>query len=1183
MHYASSLALFSLAFCSTDATAITQPALDISSLGRVVVGGRFSGISLYQDTRQLESLSNASTDSLVLQSPDGYYNNLGTSNGVISAVCAFNSSSTTTSLYIAGNFSQIGSVQASNVARYDAAAGTFAPLSTGVPGPVSALYCDASRNVVYIGGDFNDNANMSNAAAWSTASNSFLDLSFGGFDGPVRAITARDNAILFGGRFDMIDKGTTSISNTSQQVNLQSSYITSENPSSIPGFINPNNILCSSKQDEPGSVWLAADNAPASWSSALNYTIRPTKFRIYNTHRDGRGVREFRFIAKPINGILNLTYTDPTTGSRAYCDARCPLSDSTSVNYTEFEFVNVIQMTGFTIAMSGWYGLSAGLRGFELFTDDINAYAVTAFNAPTCATGTFTSTSQQVGNWISAKLGDDPGFLSTTDNTASVTFFPQISQKGTYSVRLYTPGCLIAGSCASRGQVLVSVYPSPDAQPTNITLFQTNNYEKYDTVFQGTVAASTASFRPRVVLSALGSAGPVQNTVASRVQFIPLSTLEGAESLNGLFEYDPSVSAVSTLNATADQVGRSLGFDAVITQLVTSGNTVYAAGNFSGNGIANVLKLQNNAASSLGNAGTNAAVSALLVYNGILYLGGNFTALVNATTSASHVVAYDTAKDSWQALGSGLDGAVSNLFLLNGTVGCSGTFTSINANGGQAAISTRGSAFWNPSTGTWAASVNNAAGRISTASAAVNGTYLTGSLQASYALAAPGVASLLSSSNGTTRLRSLATNTTTSNFDVQTLNFYNSSTKSITIVGGRFDATDSNGRRITNVALLSADGTVAGLTNNGGLAAASTVFASHVDGDVLYLGGNITGSGASTLGGLALYNLASDSMATTQPAALTGSNVRVQSISTRPGVRQLVVAGSFDAAGALTCPSLCVLDLATTTWQRPGVGLSGNVSQATWIGNSVLLLAGDLSINGSSLSLATFAFDTGSFASVTGSERFPGSANVAVTDTNATSSIYVAGMRADNSSSYLAKWNGSAILDLSTGALGAGSVIYDLQFVELAKRSGGASNNIMAPDRRLLVAGRLNLTGNGTFAAALFDGVAWSPYLLASGTSQAETRSGVIRTIFTEQQATFGKSTGSGLSKGAVIGIALAMALFVVFMIVALGVLVAWWRRRREGYRPANQQMTPAPGSEKRTLTSVTGPSPDYTARPMKT
>jgi hypothetical protein len=1116
----------------------------------------------------------------VLQSSDGYYTSLGTSDGTISAVCAFNTTGNN-QLFVAGNFSRIGSVAASNVAAYDPSARIFSPLASGVPGPVSALLCDTTRNQVYIGGDFSS-ASFTNVAAWSVASSQFTNVTFGGFDGPVRAIAQRGSNIVFGGRFDMIDNGISTSSNISQQVNLQTSFVTSENPSSIPGFIDPKNILCSSKQDVAGSVWLAADNVPASWSTALQYTIRPSKFRIYNTHRDGRGVKEFRFIARPINGILNLTYIDPNTNERAYCDARCPLSNSTSVDYTEFEFVNVIQMNGFQLAISAWYGLGAGLRGLEVFTEDINAYAVSNFNAPTCASGSFVSTSQQVGSWSTAIIGNEPGFLTTTDMNARVTFLPQIASRGTYSVRIYTPGCLIDGSCATRGQVLVTVYATPDGQPTNTTLFQTNNYEKYDTVFQGTVAASTANFRPRVVLSAIGNGGPVQNTVASRVQFLPLSTLEGVDGLNGLFEYDPTATTVSALNATIDRVGRSLGFDAVINSLVSNGNMLYAAGNFSGNGIANIFKLDNDAVSSLGNAGTNAAVSALLLNNGILYLGGNFTALVNATTSANYVVAFDTARNTWQALGAGLSGPVNSVFALNGTIGFSGAFTSILASGSQGALATSGSAFWNPSTGTWSASASNVAGRVTTSSLAANGTYLTGSLQASYALAAPGVASLLSSNNGTTRIQSIEGKNGSSIFDVQTVNFYNSSSKSLTIVGGRFSTVDSTGRNISNVALLTPDGNVTGLTNDGGLAATSTVYASHVDGDILYLGGSLNGT-SSTLGGLALYNLAQNSVLGTQPAALTGPNVRVQSISTRPGVQQLVVAGQFEAAGALTCPALCVLDLATTTWQRPGVGLSGNVSQATWIGNAVLLLAGELVVNGTSLALATFSFDTGSFSSVTGDQRFPGPATVAVTDTNATTSLYVAGQRSNNlNSAYLAKWNGSAIQDFS-GALGNGSFIYDLQFVELSRRSSGSSsNNVMASDRRLLVVGRLNLTGNGTFAAALFDGVSFSPYLLASGASTSDARSGIIRTVFTEQQVTFGASSGSGLSKGAVIGIALAMALFVVFMIVALGILVAWWRRRRDGYRPANQQMTPGPGAEKRTLNSVTGPSPDYTARPSK-
>ena len=63
------------------------------------------------------------------------------------------------------------------------------------------------------------------------------------------------------------------------------------------------------------------------------FGYRPTKLRLRNTHFQGRGTKTFRFVAQPIDGIMNFTYTDPATGQAAHCDATCPLSHDPSVEF----------------------------------------------------------------------------------------------------------------------------------------------------------------------------------------------------------------------------------------------------------------------------------------------------------------------------------------------------------------------------------------------------------------------------------------------------------------------------------------------------------------------------------------------------------------------------------------------------------------------------------------------------------------------------------------------------------------------------------------------------------------------------------------------------------------------------------------------------------------------------------
>lgn len=210
-------------FASVNAAQVTLPTLDLSSLGHVAIAGEFSDISLYRDTRQLTNLSGGAFDSLYLESSDGFYSNLGVSDGTINAVCALNSTGSQT-IFVAGNFSRIGTTEAVNVASYNPTTKVFSALSSGVMGTVQALYCDSADNQVYIGGDF-EMSNSTNAAIWDVADQRFNALPFGGFDGPVSTIVANGSSLLFGGRFDSVVDGVSSSSNEPQQINLQTAYV----------------------------------------------------------------------------------------------------------------------------------------------------------------------------------------------------------------------------------------------------------------------------------------------------------------------------------------------------------------------------------------------------------------------------------------------------------------------------------------------------------------------------------------------------------------------------------------------------------------------------------------------------------------------------------------------------------------------------------------------------------------------------------------------------------------------------------------------------------------------------------------------------------------------------------------------------------------------------------------------
>jgi hypothetical protein len=201
------IALIDFALAQSPFTPVSLPALDFSSLGEVSLGGDFQGISIYQYTGQTPSSGNLSGDAIYLELPNGELAQLGVARGSISSLCALNSA-----LFLAGNFPSVGPVTALNIATYDLSTGTFSGLHDfDILGSVSSLYCDATSNLVYVGGSF-QSGGSNNAIIWNPTAGHWQDLPFGGFDGPVNTIVpGTEGDILFGGVFDALGNGTGSL------------------------------------------------------------------------------------------------------------------------------------------------------------------------------------------------------------------------------------------------------------------------------------------------------------------------------------------------------------------------------------------------------------------------------------------------------------------------------------------------------------------------------------------------------------------------------------------------------------------------------------------------------------------------------------------------------------------------------------------------------------------------------------------------------------------------------------------------------------------------------------------------------------------------------------------------------------------------------------------------------------
>ena len=349
---------------------IVPPNLDLSQLGQVALTGDFDAISLYTYREQNENrLATNGSQSIIVQLPNGDFAAAASADADITSLCPFvMNDGTLAGIVVTGNFTSLGGVEAHGIALYDPATSKITPLP-GLSGQVAVALCDQDTNTVYVGGDFKG-ANSTNAIAW-VGSTGWANLPFAGFNGPVTSIVKSSNGkVIFGGSFTGLGNTTTPKKKDQQIVNLSTANITSRSSTSQEGFRDPKNIVCKTQgQDGAGNTWLLKDKSPGFWRADLNFGFEPSLLRVWNTHYRGYGTKMFRFTAIPLNGIMNFTYTDPTTGKDALCDARCPLSADPSVKFQDFRFVNTVGMNAFQVDVSDWYGKGGGLDGIELFQD----------------------------------------------------------------------------------------------------------------------------------------------------------------------------------------------------------------------------------------------------------------------------------------------------------------------------------------------------------------------------------------------------------------------------------------------------------------------------------------------------------------------------------------------------------------------------------------------------------------------------------------------------------------------------------------------------------------------------------------------------------------------------------------------------------------------------------------------
>ncbi|KAI9803997.1 MAG: hypothetical protein M1833_000278 [Piccolia ochrophora] len=1163
--------------------AVPPPSLDLSQLGRVGLVGDFDSISLYSYEKQTQdAFSTNGSQSVLAQAPNGAFASLLTADASILSMCPFvMKDGTLAGIVVGGNFTSLGGVAAQGAALIGPDDAKVTPL-TGLSGKVSAVLCDQATNTVYFGGEFTG-LSSTNAIAW-VGMDGWTNLPFAGLNGPVNTVAKETNGkIVFGGDFDGLGNKSTGPSQKDQQVvNLADAEITAASTTDAPGFDQPSAIVCNPDgQGGPDKTWRVADGQAGSWRADFSYGFRPTKLRLWNAKQEGRGTKIFRYTAFPSSGIMNLTYTDPETDKNATCDARCPLSDSADIEFQDFTFVNNVGMTGFQIDVSEWYGDGGGLNGIQLFQDDIYAFAIGDFNEPTCANVEFGSTAQVRGDWLRTPRRDsNSDYLSLSGSnvdpaSSSVEFQPNIKQSGDYKVTLFTPGCSQDNTCATRGSVNVTwsmATDSDNSAPSQKEIFQTNDFDKYDEIYTGRVDANGGSFRPTVTVSPSAGQEGDKTYVAQRVRFEPL--FEGGDGgLNGLYEFDPNNPGndEDLKNSPINKAGTGLEDDALVNIVITTDDVIYVGGNFSTKGFKNIFAIADDNSTSLPGGGLNDEVSSMLLEEQALYVGGGFTNTERSDAEGlNNVAVFSTSDKAWQPLGAGVNGRVNAIVPLSLNISedtpeivitLTGSFDEILAFDGTEAAPAEGLAIWVPSKKNWLNNLNDLRvpsfhGQLTAAVNVPGGNPFYAGALSSLGLAAAGAVTLPISGDLSinplpievqpteetpdSRKRAIESHNITG---VVTGYFYTSGDRNITILGGHFTATASDGSSINNLAFIDGANSdeVTGLTS--GLDEESAFLSLTVSADTLYAGGTVTGTvDGADVNGLILYDLAGRRFVENQPPALSGSDVSVNAIAKRPSSTDIYVAGNFDSAGLLPCPSVCYFT-SESQWNRPGVGLTGSVGAMVWSSTNQLIVGGQLTINNTNTSVVTYDAKSGAWELFEGADTLPGPVSLLTAANDDVSRFWVAGTSRDGKA-FLMNYDGSAFQEV-TDQLGEGSKIRGIQVFSLSESHD--SSDLVNSDEALLITGELSIPNFGNASAALYDGNSVTPFMLSNigGTSP-----GSLSQIFSEKQNYF-NTNGGGLAIGFVVLIALAIALALIFLLVVIGIIAERLRRKREGYVPA--------------------------------
>ncbi|KAF9529313.1 cortical protein marker for cell polarity-domain-containing protein [Crepidotus variabilis] len=1057
--------------------------------------------------------------------------------------------------------------------------------------------------------------------------------------------------------------GATPFSSSLVPVPLQNVQVDGSPSTTQAGFSDIKNILCPSGGDGSGNSWYAADASTPLITVRTFSSISANGVRLGNTFQPDHGTTSFTVTTIPDNTVRTVKYLDPTTGQNVTCSNTCPLSTDSSVLYQDFLFDQPLSITGVQIKLTSFTGSSPGLHILQLLSSGAFASAINDENRQSCFAPN-PSNSTQTGSWqpkqaITDIAGTTQEVLISTVNVGTpsssgptFTWMPYVSAAGNYDINLLVPGCAEFQDCASRTSVKITVFPGSNLNPQVKEISQQNTADQSYNIYSGPILPSTTNFVTTISMAlADNPAGTGQDgkyiLVADRVQFIlksadinatadasgsaggSISNIAGLARGFGFLEWPRTSTAIvsgvdgrkslpnNTLTAL-DDVGFEILSGMGGASGASSANTglnavahhpvgVFVGGSFSlgsgsASGSSNIVAYKSGALAQVANGGLNGAVNSLVLYGDQLFVGGAFKDTPSGSTQGAlqGIALYNVQKNSWSALGAGVNGEVTSLGLLNNQVQVAGNFTKIlsspNSNDGS---DTSGFAVWDIKSASW---VNNGGFIVGKMTFIGNGTsdgqFIAGNVQASQQFGATGLVMLKngnengpavtplpvglgaqvttqSPNSSTVQRRSASPSsfgtlsshirfhanifgrqTAPTTSQTSTLPpalaaaapavlagafWTNSSTsKEVVIFGGNFSFTAAGSSTPSQgIAIYNPQTqTASGLP---GPQVQGTVRTLLVDSNSLYVGGEFTISGAS-INGLALYDLAKGAWDLTGLQTLqasSGSKVVVRSI-TRSSAKAntVIVAGSFAQAGSLGCAGICSFDTSNKQWNALGSGIHGEVTSVAYAGNNqdVLIAGGSITLSDNTASNVAQYSISNNTWLAVGSGSDIPGPVSAVEVNNHNASSVFAAGRANDGTSFLSFWNGAKWENLGS-TFSQGTNVADLKMVPLSNTH--PANDIIESDRVLMISGSLSTSG-GNSSSALFDGQNIIPYIVSTSSTGT---AGSVSSLF-HSFASFSFNQRKFLATGVVILISIAIAAGVVFLLALIGILWTLFSRK---------------------------------------